>query len=102
VRLQTALHAVFPPECLTCEARVDTDFALCGACWIETPFITGAICQLCGVGLPGADEEEDLHCDDCRSIARFSRSSMGTGLRLRVRPAVGWRARRRHLSHRKP
>jgi ComF family protein len=110
VRLQTALHAVFPPECLTCEARVDTDFALCGACWIETPFITGAICQLCGVGLPGADEEEDLHCDDCRSIARpwhrgravFSYGgnarSMVLALKHGDRPAIaraagGWLAR---------
>ena len=71
MRLQTLLRAVFPPECLCCGARVDRDFALCGPCWRETPFIFGAACDLCGVGLPGqTDGDEVLVCDDCHGVAR--------------------------------
>lgn len=71
MRLQTLLHAVFPPECLCCGARVDEDFALCGSCWRETPFIFGAACGLCGVGLPGQSAgDEVLICEDCHGVAR--------------------------------
>jgi ComF family protein len=71
MRLQTLLHAVFPPECLACGARVETDFALCAACWAETPFIFGAACDLCGVGLPGQTAgREALICEECHRVAR--------------------------------
>jgi predicted amidophosphoribosyltransferase len=68
--LQAALHLIYPPQCLTCDARVTTDFGLCGACWRETPFITGLVCDLCGVLLPGEDTGKPEHCDDCLTIAR--------------------------------
>lgn len=71
MRLQSLVQAVFPPECLSCGARIDADFSLCGACWAETDFILGAVCDLCGVGLPGAAApDERLICDDCLSVAR--------------------------------
>src|SRR6056297_3579379 len=71
MRLQTVLHAVFPPECLNCGARVDEDFSLCGACWGNTPFIFGAACDLCGMSLPGQNADgERLICEECHSIAR--------------------------------
>jgi ComF family protein len=72
MNLQTVLRAVFPPECLNCGARVEDDFALCGACWPETPFILGACCDTCGKALPGQTpaEGERLICDECRTIAR--------------------------------
>lgn len=71
MRLQTALHAVFPPECLACGGSVGTDFALCGPCWSETPFIGGACCDLCGADLPGAAAADGTdRCDDCLQIAR--------------------------------
>ena len=71
MRLQTLLHAVFPPECLCCGARVETDFAICGACWGDTPFVLGAACDLCGVGLPGQSTAGGpLVCEECHSIAR--------------------------------
>jgi ComF family protein len=71
MRMQTLLHAVFPPECLCCGARVETDFAICGACWGETPFILGAACDLCGVGLPGQSAGGvPLICEECHGIAR--------------------------------
>ncbi len=69
--MQTALRAVFPPECLACGVQVDQEFALCPDCWSETPFILGACCDLCGVALPGqAEAGATLHCDECRSVER--------------------------------
>lgn len=71
MRLQTLLHAVFPPECLCCGARVETDFAICGACWVDTPFVLGAACDLCGVGLPGQrGDGAPLVCEECHTVAR--------------------------------
>lgn len=63
--LQTGLDAVYPARCLTCGSIVDGDFGLCGACWRDTAFIGGTICDSCGVPLPGADEGDILHCDSC-------------------------------------
>lgn len=64
------LHLAFPPQCLTCDARVTTDFGLCGPCWRETAFITGLVCDRCGLPLPGEDPGRPLLCDDCLRIAR--------------------------------
>ena len=68
--LQALLHLIYPPQCLTCGARVTSDFGLCGDCWRDTPFITGLVCQHCGVPLPGEDRQADVLCDDCLTIAR--------------------------------
>lgn len=67
---QAALHLIYPPQCLTCGALVTTDFGLCGACWRETPFISGLVCDQCGVPLPGDETGKPEHCDDCLTIAR--------------------------------
>lgn len=67
--MQRLVHAVFPPECLSCRAPVATDAGLCGACWRETAFITGDVCDLCGVPLTG-DVQSGDRCDDCMAIAR--------------------------------
>lgn len=66
------LHAVFPPECLNCSARVEDAFAICGACWGDTPFILGAACDLCGTGLPGQTPAagEVLICSECQRSPR--------------------------------
>lgn len=68
--LQAALHLIYPPQCLSCDALVTTDFGLCGTCWRETPFITGLVCDQCGMPLPGEDTGKPEHCDDCLTIAR--------------------------------
>ena len=68
--MQAALHVIYPPQCLTCDALVTTDFGLCGHCWHETPFITGLVCNQCGVPLPGDDLGQPESCDDCLTIAR--------------------------------
>ena len=68
--MQAALHLIYPPQCLSCDARVTTDFGLCGKCWRDTPFITGLVCNHCGTPLPGQDTGQPELCDDCLTIAR--------------------------------
>lgn len=68
--MQSALRLLFPPQCISCGEPTDADFALCGACWRQTPFITGLACDRCGTPLPGEDEGRAEVCDDCLSIAR--------------------------------
>ena len=53
MRLQAAVQLVYPPQCLSCDALVTTDFGLCARCWRETPFINGLVCDCCGTPLPG-------------------------------------------------
>ncbi len=68
--LQAAIHLIYPSQCLTCDARVTTDFGLCGDCWRETPFLSGLICDKCGTQLQGDDTGVPAFCDDCLMIAR--------------------------------
>lgn len=68
--LQMAVRLVYPPRCTSCGVVVYDAFGLCGACWRDTPFITGLVCDLCGVPLPGEDTTGVVHCDDCLVTAR--------------------------------
>lgn len=68
--MQALLKVIYPPQCICCDARVTIDFGLCGSCWRDTPFITGLVCDLCGVPLPGQDDGQSVHCDDCLRVAR--------------------------------
>lgn len=68
--IQGALHLIYPPQCISCDALVTTDFGLCGTCWRDTPFIGGLVCDQCGVPLAGEDPGHALRCDDCMTIAR--------------------------------
>ena len=70
IGMQAALHLLYPPQCISCAEPVISDFGLCSACWRETPFIAGLVCDQCGVPLPGADTNERAICDDCMAIAR--------------------------------
>jgi ComF family protein len=68
--LQAMLHAVYPPQCLGCGELVTSDFGLCGKCWRATPFITGLVCDSCGIPLLGDDTGGTPQCDDCMALAR--------------------------------
>lgn len=68
--MQSVLRLIFPPQCIGCGALVEDDFGLCGPCWRETPFITGLICDSCGVPLMGDPSDRPEHCDDCLTIVR--------------------------------
>lgn len=67
--MQAVLHALYPPQCISCGEAVISDFGLCGDCWRETPFIAGLVCDRCGLPLPGSSDEA-VTCDDCMAIAR--------------------------------
>ncbi len=68
--LQSVIRAIYPPQCVGCEAAVESEHGLCAACWRDTQFIQGTVCNSCGVPLLGDDGGEDLQCDDCMTIAR--------------------------------
>lgn len=69
--IQSLIGAVYPPQCIMCDARTAEDFSLCGSCWRDTPFIEGLVCDTCGCPLPGeGDDSSGLLCDDCLKIAR--------------------------------
>lgn len=73
VAIQSLIEAIYPPQCVMCDARTATDFSLCGACWAQTPFIEGLVCDACGCPLPGEGGSEDslgVYCDDCLTTAR--------------------------------
>lgn len=55
---------VYPPQCLACGALVATPGGLCPACWRETGFLRGLVCDLCGAPQPG-EEDFAVHCDAC-------------------------------------
>lgn len=67
--MQALLKVLYPARCLLCDVRVESEFALCGACWGQTPFIRGLSCRDCGVPLPGQSDREEL-CDDCLAMPR--------------------------------
>ena len=108
--MQSALRLIFPPRCLGCGALVEADFALCGECWRDAPFIAGARCDTCGAPLPGPAGPGAEVCDDCLKIARpwqAGRAAMvytGTARKIVLalkhgdrtelaRPAAGWMLR---------
>ncbi len=70
MRLQSVIRAIYPAQCVACDAPTEDDFGLCAACWRETQFIGGLVCDKCGVPLPGEDHGETVQCDDCMTIAR--------------------------------
>lgn len=107
--LQTGLRLLYPPSCLTCEAMVDREGALCGACWREAPFIGRPPCHGCGAPLAVDHAENGELCDECLRIDRpwsAGRAALvyrGTGRKLVLAlkygdrmdvagPAAGWMA----------
>lgn len=93
MRLQSVIRAIYPPQCVACDALTDADFGLCGACWSQTAFIDGLVCDSCGGPLPGDDDGARVLCDDCMTIARpwdqgravFAYSGVGRRLVLGLR-----------------
>jgi predicted amidophosphoribosyltransferase len=68
--MQSVLRAIYPSQCVSCGARTESDFGLCGPCWRETAFIGGLVCDTCGIPLAGQEQADAVHCDDCMLIAR--------------------------------
>lgn len=80
--MQKALDVLYPPQCLTCNATVETaDSGLCADCWGKTPFITGPACDCCGTSLPGQEIDDGrLKCDDCLTLSRAWSRGRSVGL----------------------
>ena len=110
MRLQSVIRAIYPAQCVACDAQTEAEFGLCGPCWRETRFIGGLVCDTCGTPLPGEDRGEIVQCDDCMTVARpwdRGRAALvytGVGRRLVLglkhgdrtdlaRPAALWMAR---------
>jgi len=106
---QSALDLLYPRRCVTCDTHTQELDALCGECWAKTPFLGGALCDRCGISLPG-EAEEDVLCDDCLRVARpwvrgraalrYTENARKLVLRLKhgdrsdlARPAGKWMAR---------
>ncbi len=68
--MQRAWQIIYPPQCISCNALMGEEHALCGDCWRETSFITGLVCEACGTPLPGEADTVEALCDDCMTIAR--------------------------------
>ena len=66
---RAALEALYPTTCMMCDARVQEEGSLCPACWADAVFLSGACCDLCGRGLPGA-ADGPARCDECLAVAR--------------------------------
>ena len=67
---QTAVRLLYPPRCVACGALVETEHGLCPACWVEVPFISGTVCESCGVPLMGSPDGFRVECDDCMAAPR--------------------------------
>ena len=62
--LRGAIDLILPNQCAACGELVEGGGVLCGACWRQTPFVSGLVCDGCGVPLPGSDEP-GVRCDEC-------------------------------------
>ena len=64
---QTALRAIYPPQCILCRTGLDRDHSLCGLCWRAMPFIDGPICNCCGTPIltAGFAAANDI-CQTCQ------------------------------------
>lgn len=108
--LQTAVSLIYPPRCLSCGVLVESDFGLCGACWRQTPFVGGTVCESCGLPVQGAPDGHRIECDDCmvrprpwaggRAALLYADRARALVLALKhgdrpdvARPAGGWMAR---------
>ncbi len=67
---QAALKAIYPAQCVCCNALVEEHGTICPSCWPKVPFIFGLCCDSCGLPLPGHDDGTPVQCDDCLTLAR--------------------------------
>lgn len=68
--VRSAIRAIYPPTCLTCDERVTEEQGLCPDCFRATRFAAGLVCDSCGLPLPGQDPGHAVQCDDCLRVAR--------------------------------
>lgn len=59
-----AIDIVFPPQCLSCKAKVESNGSLCHKCWEAIEFISSPQCVVCGVPFELATSERQI-CGKC-------------------------------------
>ena len=107
--MQRALSLIYPAQCQMCPSLVAEDGGLCPECWRDAPFLTGLVCDTCGVSLMGNDVGP-VKCDDCLEAPRnweagraaLAYRDMGRRIVLALKhgdridlaePAAGWMLR---------
>lgn len=57
---------IFPPRCLACPEPTETPMGLCQSCWRDVHFLSGHVCDYCGVSIASGEGGADrLVCQDC-------------------------------------
>ncbi len=60
------IDQLFPPTCVACDQPTETPVGLCSACWRDTFFLSGHLCDCCGAPLQQVDEPgSKAICDNC-------------------------------------
>ncbi len=59
------LNIIYPPRCLACGVETESTRGLCKDCWPEAHFISGLVCEACGLPLPGDSDGCVQYCDSC-------------------------------------
>ena len=62
--MRLILDSLLPPQCLCCNAVVDSPGSLCAACFARFTFITPPVCECCGIPFDGSIID-DLICGAC-------------------------------------
>lgn len=83
-----AIDLLYPPQCLLCADPIAEAGALCAACWRETPFISGAVCDHCGApfGAASLSGENASDPEFERAYADESEGGLGSALCERCAP----------------
>ncbi len=66
-RVSQLIDMLYPPECAGCRSPTSAAHGLCPACWTETSFISGPVCDCCGVPVPTAGPTATVRCEGCTS-----------------------------------
>ncbi len=59
---ESVLSVLYPALCLACGEETDKHPGLCSACWGQTHFISGTICDGCGTPLPEVTQQKPTPC----------------------------------------
>lgn len=63
---EVVIDQLFPPTCVACDQPTETPVGLCAACWRDTFFLSGHLCDRCGAPLQQIDEPgSQAICDQC-------------------------------------
>lgn len=59
------LETLYPTRCVACGEETAESQMLCATCWPDVHFISGLVCDACGVPLQGDARPESQFCESC-------------------------------------